>query len=200
MDIAFDRPVDTEPVPTTFEEFHRVWEPRIRGMAFNHGIKSDDIEDAVQQVFLRLWDDDHLTTWDPERAPFRAWTITKIKWCLARLGQQWAAHNAHEGSLEDDYDKAVVLDDLSKVEEAALVGAALRETYERLSTLPKTETLDFARLFSELVEQAEEDGRSWHSRIAAKHGLARQSVAYQVKCLLDLQPVQKLHETLREAV
>ena len=62
-----------------WEELHRYYEPFVKKILLGMGFKGANLDDAKQQVFIRLWSGLSSYQREPERAKFRSWFATLIR-------------------------------------------------------------------------------------------------------------------------
>jgi DNA-directed RNA polymerase specialized sigma24 family protein len=183
--------------PESWEEFIQNYTPHVRLILSRRGMKPQDLEDGVQDVFtycMRTAPSDGknvLTRYSPDRGSFRRYIIgmlyvrcsEAIEKYMGGVKDPDTGHyikRERQFALDEDGNPFDVEDtnpddplgDILALDTSTEIMEALRETEAALSEIPPTPTRDFALLFRMVMEQVATIGRVNATALAEPYGMA----------------------------
>ena len=186
--------------PTTnYDLFYANWEPRVRAMALRRGLRHEELDDCVAIIMSEFWAGDYLIKYDPTRAKFTTYIYSQIGVRITGYLSKLWKHGQRE-IANDELISHVALTVADPSDDLALteITQALADVYKRLSENPPNRTKNLARLFQDIVEQLNTEGKVNYAEIAKKYGCSRQAISLQVKSLLKAEPVVELKKVLKQ--
>lgn len=179
-----------------YEVFYQAWYPLVETAARNWGLLGQDAEDAIHDIFTDLMAGGYLERYDQDRAAFSTFIWSQVRprlmtWNRKKVRRETVtpAVDLFESEAADSIDGVDHLSD--KELEVILV-----EVYQELKTLPATQTKDLARLFCDLHDQVEMEGKTSTRKLEGKYGIKHQAISAHVKELRKLPVIQSLRQVL----
>lgn len=178
--------------------FCEAWQSYIETAARNWGLSGQDVEDAVHDIFVGLLAGHYLEKYNPAKAEFSTYIWSQVRfrlmsWKKAKVRREYVT------PALDLFDSLAVAQ--REAEEDALgemeLEVVLGEVYQQLRQLPSTQTKDLARLFRDLHEQVEMEGKTSTRKLEGKYGIKHQAISEHVKELRKLPFIQTFRAALR---
>ena len=178
-----------------YDVFYEAWYPQIRKAAYQIGLLGQEVEDAIHDIFTDLLAGRYLEKYDPGRAAFNTYIWSQVRGRLRTWRSKQGKRNSVEFAGLHDSDEGYIqpLDDLGNVELVVM----LKEVYRDLRQLPSTETKNLARLFSDLLMQVEQEGKTSTRKLEVGYGIKHQAISEQIKDLRRLPVIKSLKRALQ---
>jgi len=189
------------PATTDAEIFYTTWQPKLKLLAMRRNFGFEEAEDIGHDTCTFLITHGYLERFDPSRGtPFRTYIfgqaymhMTEI---LSKRAQLRSREHAEETILDGDTSHTIEApeDAIARIE----IADALALTLSKLREFPTTKTRDLAKLFVDLIKQAEKLGEQNATEIAKEYGYSRQGVQQQIAALIATEPMRELYALLKK--
>ena len=188
------------------EGLYEEYLPQLRKIAHSVGVRTDDIEDAIQVVFEEFLTG-YAERYDPSKGSISAYFLGQSRYMFMNFRNRAikksavSINNAYgsDADAEGDSDFDISTDDAG-IEQFASVESIremMLQVIAKLETYKSTDTKNFARLFRDMVECYNEHGTVSSIHIAKKYGYTRQAVDQQVSDLRRLPIIKQFFHLLK---